>query len=140
VHRLRAGHRLCDRSALTCWLLIRGRGDRPLASAVERDAIRAHSSTKRPSVQRGDVAILYAAVWQAIFGVVEVVGDPEHDPARERWGWRFAIRPLAVVADLHDAPPVEAAGIFPQSIWRHSHIRLTDEQFVTARRLVEAAA
>jgi hypothetical protein len=91
-------------------------------------------------VQRGDTAILYAAVWQAIFGVVEIVGEPENDPQRERWSWRFPIQPLAVVRDLHDAPPVEAAGIFPQSIWRHSHIRLTDDQFAEARALVEAAA
>jgi hypothetical protein len=41
---------------------------------------------------------------------------------------------------LHDAPPVEAAGVFPQSLWRHSYIRLTEEQFATARVLVEAAA
>ncbi len=90
-------------------------------------------------MQRGELAILYAAVWQAIFGVVEVAGDPEHDPARERWSWRFAIRPLTVVPDLHDAPPVEAAGVFPQSLWRHSHIRLTPEQFDRARALIEAA-
>ena len=103
-------------------------------------AIRAHSSSKRPSVQRGDLAILYAAVWQALYGVVEVVSDPEHDPTRERWAWRFAIRPLAVVPDLEDAPPVEAAGVFPQSLWRHSHIRLTAERFDAARRLVESAS
>ena len=125
---------------MTHWLLVRGRGDRPLGPRVRREEIRAHSSSKRPSVERGELAILYAAVWQALYGVVEVVGDPEHDPARERWAWRFPIRPLAVVADLHDAPPVEAAGIFPQSIWRHSHIRLTEEQFAEARALVEAAA
>ena len=93
---------------------------------------------KRPSVQAGDRAILYASVWQAIFAVVEVVSDPEHDPAKERWSWRFRIRPLAYVADLHDAPAVEEAGIFPQSLWRHSYIRLTAEQFATARTLVEA--
>jgi hypothetical protein len=91
-------------------------------------------------VQRGDLAILYAAVWQALYGVVEVVSDPEHDPARDRWAWRFAIRPLAVIRDLHDAPPVEAAGVFPQSLWRHSYIRLTGEQFETARELVHAAS
>jgi hypothetical protein len=91
-------------------------------------------------VQRGDRAVLYAAVWQAVFGIVEVVGDPENDPTRQRWAWRFAIRPLAVVDDLHDAPPVEAAGIFPQSLWRHSHIRLTDEQFERATALIDEAA
>ena len=122
------------------WLLVRGRGEQPLDRHVDRAGILAHSSTKRPSVQRGDLAVLYAAVWQAIFATVEVVGDPEQDPTRTRWSWRFAIRPTAVVADLHGAPPVEAAGVFPQSIWRHSHIRLTAEQFESARALIEAAA
>jgi hypothetical protein len=122
------------------WLLVRGRGERPLDAVVDASAIRAHSSSKRPSVQPGEMAILYAAVWQAVFGVVEVVGPPENDPARTRWSWRFAIRPLVVVRDLHDAPAVEAAGVFPQSLWRHSHIRLTREQFDAARSLVEAAA
>jgi hypothetical protein len=125
---------------LNHWLLVRGRGDRPLDRHVDPDAIRAHSSSKRPSVQRGDLAILYAAVWQALYGIVEVVSDPEHDPARDRWSWTFSIRPLAVVRDLNEAPPVEAAGVFPQSLWRHSHIRLTRERFETARGLVEAAA
>ena len=125
---------------MTRWLLVRGQGGRPLDRRVDPGAISAHSSSKRPSVERGDLAILYAAVWQAIYGVVEVVSEPEHDPARRRWAWRFGIRPLAVVADLHEAPPVEAAGVFPQSIWRHSHIRLSKEQFATARGLVEAAS
>jgi hypothetical protein len=121
------------------WLLVRGRGERPLDARVDPAAITAHSSSKRPSVQRGDRAILYAAVWQAVFGVVEVVGEPENDPSRTRWAWRFAIRPLAVVRDLHDAPAVEEAGVFPQSLWRHSHIRLTEDQFEQARRLIDAA-
>jgi hypothetical protein len=125
---------------LTHWLLVRGRGEAPLDRHVDPASVRGHSSSKRPSVQRGELAILYAAVWQAIFGVVEVVGDPEHDPERDRWGWRFPIRPLAVVLDLDAAPPVEAAGVFPQSLWRHSHIRLSAEQFAAARELVEAAA
>ena len=90
-------------------------------------------------MQKGDRAILYAAVWQAIFGIVEVTGDPEHDPKRDRWSWRFPIRPHTLVRDLHDAPPVEAAGVFPQSIWRHSHIRLSEEQFAEACRLIEEA-
>lgn len=119
---------------------MRGRGDRPLDARIQTEELRAHSSSKRPSVQPGDSAILYAAVWQAVFAVVEIVGPPENAPARTRWSWRFPIRPLVAVGDLHDAPPVEAAGVFPQSLWRHSHIRLTDEQFVAARELIEAAA
>jgi hypothetical protein len=118
---------------------VRGRGDRPLDARVDADAIVAHSSSKRPSVEPGELAVLYAAVWQAIFGIAEIAGGPEHDPTRPRWAWRFPIRPLAVVSDLHDAPPVEAAGVFPQSLWRHSHIRLSVQQFEEARALVDAA-
>ena len=123
---------------MTRWLLVRGRGDRPLDARIDPGGVRAHSSSKRPSVQRGELAILYAAVWQCVYGVVEVVGDPENDPERTRWRWRFAIRPLVVVRDLHDAPAAEEAGIFPQSLWRHSHIRLSDDQFERARTLIEA--
>jgi hypothetical protein len=122
------------------WLLVRGLGERPLDRHVDPAGIRTHHSTKRPSVQRGDLGVLYASVWQAIFGIVDVVGDPEQDPTRSRWSWHFSIRPKTVVMDLDEAPPVEAAGVFPQSIWRHSHIRLTAEQFDSARSLIDAAA
>jgi hypothetical protein len=101
---------------MTYWLLVRGRGDRPLDARIDPATISRHGSSRRPAVQRGDLAILYAAVWQALYGVVEVVGD------------------------LHDAPPVEAAGVFPQSLWRHSYIRLSVEQFEAARALVEGSA
>jgi hypothetical protein len=30
--------------------------------------------------------------------------------------------------------------VFPNSIWRHSHIRLTPEQFASAQTLIEVAA
>ena len=103
--------------------------------------LRGHSSTRRPAVQRGDLAICYASVWQVIFAVVEVVGDPENDPTRERWCWRMPIRPLLAVADLREAPPVEAAGVLPRSLGRHSYVRLTADQFETGETaLVEAGA
>ena len=145
MHRPGPGDRRRDRAALrdervTRWLLVRGRGDRPLDRLVRPAQIAAHASSKRPSLQPGDLAILYASVWQAIFGVVEVAGVPEHDPAKTRWAWRFPIRPLTLVDDLDHAPAVEEAGIFPQSLWRHSYIRLAEEQFETARALVERAA
>lgn len=120
------------------WLLVRGRGEQPLPATgwtLER-----HASTRRPSLQKGDVAICYASVWQAVFAVVEIVSEPENDPELERWSWRFAIRPLVAVRDLHEAPPCEEVGIFPSSIWRHSYIRLSDEQFEAARAAIAAAA
>jgi hypothetical protein len=140
VRRLRDGDRRRRRAALTHWLFVRGRGERPLDAHVDPDRITRHSSSKRPSVQRGDDGILYAAVWQSVFGVVEVVGDPENDPERARWAWTFAVRPIALVSDLREAPPVEAAGIFPQSLWRHSHIRLSDEQFQLAAELISGVS
>src|SRR5205823_1218113 len=67
-------------AALARWLLIRGVGSRPLDRHVDPGAIRSQSSSKRPSVQPGELAILYASVWQAIYGVVEIASVPEHDP------------------------------------------------------------
>jgi len=117
------------------WLLVRGRGARPL-ERLHGDVVRAHSSSKRPSVEPGDPAVLYAAVWQAVYGVAEVAGPPEHDAALRRWSWSFPLRPLALIADLERAPAVEEAGVFPSSLWRHSHIRLSPEQFERARCLI----
>ena len=104
------------------------RAHRPSCSAL-----RAHPSTRRPAVQKGDLAVCYASGWQNVFAVVEVVGDPENDPGRERWGWRFPLRVLAAVPRMTEAPPVEVAGVFPRSLGRHSYIRLTPDQFAAAR-------
>ena len=121
------------------WLLVRGGAGRLLPEHVDRDSLTRHSSTRRPSLQKGDLAVCYASGWQSIFAVVEVAGDPENDPARDRWRWRIPLRPLIAVSNLHDAPPVEAAGVFPRSLGRHSYVRLTREQFDAAWEAIDAA-
>ena len=121
------------------WLLVRGRAGRLLPDDVTASSLQAHSSTRRPAVQKGDLAVCYASGWQNVFAVVEVVGDPENDPERVRWAWRFALRPLLMVARISGAPPVEAAGVFPRSVGRHSYIRLTEQQFEAARAAISAA-
>jgi hypothetical protein len=120
------------------WLLIRGTGDRPLGARVDAESLGGHSSTRRPSVQKGDLAICYASGWQTIFAVVEIVGNPENDLTRDRWRWRFPIRPLVALRDLRTAPPVEAAGVLPRSLGRHSYVRLTPEQFRAAHEAIAA--
>jgi hypothetical protein len=123
------------------WLLVRGTGERPLPERIEPDeALRRHSSTRRPTVQKGDLALCYASVWQTIFAVVEITGDPENEPGRDRWRWRFALRTLLAVRDVGGAPPVEAAGVFPRSLGRHSYIRLTPDQFDAGREAIAAFA
>jgi hypothetical protein len=84
--------------------------------------------------------VCYASVWQAVFAVVQVTSNPEEDPERDRWRWSFAIRPLIVLPDLDEAIPCEEVGIFPSSLWRHSYIRLTGEQFERARVAIVARA
>jgi hypothetical protein len=121
------------------WLLVRGTGDRPVAQRVDRSSLRRHSSTCRPSVQKGDLAVCYASVWRVIFAVVEVTGDPENEPGRDRWRWSFPIGPLIALADLREAPPVEAAGVFPRSLGRHSYVRLTPKQFQDGREAIADA-
>ena len=122
------------------WLLVRGTGDRQLPERVRGEELRAHSSTRRPSVQKGDLAVCYASGWRVVFAIVDVVGDPENDPSRVRWCWRFPIRTLHAIENLRDAPPVEAAAVFPRSLGRHSYVRLTREQFDAARAAVADAA
>ena len=121
------------------WLLVRGTGERRLGDRVDPTSLRAHSSTRRPNIQKGDLAVCYASGWRTIFAVVEVVGHPENDPGRERWCWRMPIRPLLALDDLRDAPPVEAAGVLPRSLGRHSYVRLTPAQFEAARDAIVAA-
>jgi hypothetical protein len=116
------------------WLLVRGRGERRLDPVVRADEIRAHSASRRPSVQLGDRVVLYAAGWRVIFALAEVVSHPENDPSRTRWQWRFAIRATLALPDLRDAPPVEAAGVLPRSLGRHSYVRLSEEQYELAER------
>jgi hypothetical protein len=122
----------------TRWLLVRGRGDRPLPATgftLER-----HSSSRRPTVATGDLAIAYASVWQSVFAVVEVTSDPEEDPGRDRWRWSFSIRPLVALDDLDRSIAAEEVGVFPSSLWRHSYIRLSEEQFEAARLAIGRAA
>ncbi len=111
------------------WLLVRTRSG----------ALEGHSSTRRPSVQRGDRAVCYLAGRKVVFAVVEVVSDPENDPSRTRWQWRFGIRPLVAIDPL-EAPPVEAAGVLPRSLGRHSYVRLTADQFESAAAAIADAA
>jgi hypothetical protein len=131
---------VADRHERSSWLLVRGRGERRLVAEVTAEEITAHASTRRPSVQPGDRAVLYAAGWQVVFALAEVVSEPENVPGRTRWAWRFAIRPTLALTDLREAPPVEAAGVFPRSLGRHSYIRLRDEQFELASAAIAGAA
>ena len=91
-------------------------------------------------MQSGDLAVCYASVWQAVFAVVEIVSDPEEDPDRSRWRWSFRIRPLVALDDLDQAIPSEEVGVFPSSLWRHSYIRLTADQFERAREAIARRA
>ena len=71
-----------------------------------------------------------------MFAVVEVTSEPEEDPELQRWHWSFGIRPLAALDDLDRSIPAEEVGIFPSSIWRHSYIRLSGEQYEAAREAI----
>ena len=124
---------------MTHWLSLRGSGDRPLPRHVAGDPLDRFSSTKQPSVQRGDLVVFYASVWKVVFATGEVVGEPVYDPSRTRWCWRIPTRPILRIDDLAEAPPVEAAGVMPRSLGRHSHIRLTEGQYDDARLAIAGA-
>ncbi len=80
---------------------------------------------RRPQMAAGDRLVLYASVWKCIFGVAEVIGEPELlDGAPQRWPWSVAVELLVVVPVLSNAPPVEAIGVAPRSMSQQSHIRV----------------
>ncbi|HWC26845.1 MAG TPA: hypothetical protein VG474_09690 [Solirubrobacteraceae bacterium] len=80
---------------------------------------------RRPRMAPADRLVLYASGWRCIFGVAEVVSEPEVvDGSPPRWPWSVAVELLVVVPVLSNAPPVEAIGVAPRSMTQHSHIRL----------------
>ncbi len=80
---------------------------------------------RRPRMTSGDRLVLYASVWQRIFGVAEVISEPTREaPMAQRWPWSVQVELLLVVPVLSNAPPVEAIGVAPRSMSQHSHIRL----------------
>jgi len=80
---------------------------------------------RRPRMAPGDRLVLYASVWKCIFGVAEVIGEPELlDGAPQRWPWSVAVELLVVVPVLANSPPVEAIGVAPRSMSQQSHIRV----------------
>jgi hypothetical protein len=82
---------------------------------------------RRPRMAPGDRLVLYASVWQRIFGIAEVLSEPTlEDPMAARWPWSVRVELLVVVPVLSNAPPVEAIGVAPRSMSQHSHIRLEE--------------
>jgi hypothetical protein len=83
---------------------------------------------RRPRMGPGDRLLLYASGWRCVFGVAEVLEQPSTDvpsPADPaRWPWSVPVELLIVVAQLSNAPPVEAIGVSARSMSQQSHIRL----------------
>jgi hypothetical protein len=85
---------------------------------------------RRPRMAPGDRLVLYASVWKCVFGIAEVMSEPELvDDAPKRWPWSVAVELLVVVPLLSNAPPVEAIGVAPRSMSQQSHIRLEPRHF-----------
>ncbi|MDQ3722499.1 MAG: hypothetical protein M3376_05395 [Actinomycetota bacterium] len=89
--------------------------------------------SRRPRMTSGDRLVLYASVWQRIFGIAEVISEPTlADPMAARWPWSVQVELLLVVPVLSNAPPVEAIGVAPRSMSQHSHIRLEERHLELA--------
>ena len=91
---------------------------------------------RRPRMTGGDRLVLYASVWQRVFGIAEVSSEPTiENPMAARWPWSVQVELLLVVPVLSNAPPVEAIGVAPRSMSQHSHIRLEERHL---ERAIEA--
>ena len=93
---------------------------------------------RRPRMTSGDRLVLYASVWQRVFGIAEVISEPTiSNSMAARWPWSVQVELLLVVPVLSNAPPLEAIGVAPRSTSQHSHIRLEDRHL---ERAIEALA
>lgn len=125
------------------FLKAHGTGDRPMADqwlAAGSWLIDPGRTAfpRRPRMSGGDRLVLYASVWQRVFGIAEVISEPTiQDPMAARWPWSVQVELLLVVPVLSNAPPVEAIGVAPRSMSQHSHIRLEERHL---ERAIEALA
>lgn len=95
---------------------------------------------RRPRMAPGDRLVYYASGWKAVFAIVEVADEPEHDGTSERWPWTVAVEPLLAIPRLSNAPPVEAIGVAARSMSQQSHIRLRPEHYDLAVEAISAVA
>ncbi len=113
---------------------------------VARDGWGLAMFAKRPTVQPGDRMVAYAAGSAAEYGegrfiaVEEVISDAPEPSGHERWRWQMRTRVVAQVDELSRAPALRDIGVSPKSLRQHSHIRLTDEQGLTALELIRRFA
>lgn len=89
---------------------------------------------RRPGFAKGDRVVYYAAGWQKIFAIVEVIKEAVHNPnwkewQGDRWPYVVEVRPLLAVPDLEIAPYVGMAAVNTLSLRSKSHIKLTPEKY-----------
>jgi hypothetical protein len=95
---------------------------------------------RRPRVEPGDRFVYYASVWKVVFGLVEVLTEPEQTDPGGRWPWTVTVDPLLVIPNLEHAPPVEAIGVPARSTSQQSHIRISEEIYARAVDVIASVA
>ncbi len=96
---------------------------------------------RRPRIEVGDRLVLYASRWKCVFGVAEVVGEPQADASVSlRWPWSVSVELLVVVPAPSNAPPVEAIGVAPRSMSQQSHIRIEAAHYARALEAIASIA
>lgn len=97
----------------------------------------------KPSVRPGDYFVYYASGQERIIGIVEVFTPPTKDSGEERWPWRCEVRPRIIINRIHRSPSLDvmsdAERNFRSSVQQQSHIVITEEQYLRARRALEDA-
>jgi hypothetical protein len=131
---------------VTAFLKAHGTGERPLPDhwLQAGSTLLSQGRTgfpRRPRMAPGDRLVLYASGWRRIFGIAEVVSDPDCDASRSvRWPWSVGVELLVVVPVLSNAPPVESIGVAPRSMSQQSHIRLEPRHLTLAAEVLASVA
>lgn len=102
----------------------------------------------RPSYAVGDLVVMYLSGADRCPAVASVEATAVFDPDEvsrggrpddgERWGWLTEIDVLDA-CDVADGPTLSDIGVDSRSMARRSRLKLTPEQFDTARRGINAS-
>lgn len=113
------------------------------ADAAAQEQRHVHFADKgKPKVQPGDYLVYYASSHERIIGIAEVFTPPTKDTTEGRWPWRCEIRPRIILNRIHQSPSLDVMNgpdrDFRLSVRRRSHVQLTGDEYLRARKALEA--
>jgi hypothetical protein len=119
-----------------------GSGTRQMDEGLVPRVLRELRFPKRPHFRVGDKVVLYALGHDRVFAIVEVFTRPHEIEGPNNWDeWQCETRPVIAMgyAGAPRLEDIDASRKLGESIRRHSHIALRDDEYTNALDGLRAA-